>query len=115
MKYFLGFVSIAILSAMILVAWYNPSYNIALSLPFFKLTIYTTYFVYAALLSVCGFIAGVLFGGAFAIGQKEKISPIRRQLEKLTVQKDSNQSRVEVLEAKIKTLETALQKSLDDK
>ena len=49
------------------------------------------------------------------LNQKDKINPYKRQLEKLSVVKDSSQSRVEVLEAKIKTLEAALQKSIDNK
>ena len=62
-----------------------------------------------------GFLAGLLLGCAFMFNQKDKINPYKRQLEKLSVVKDSSQSRVEVLEAKIKTLEAALQKSIDNK
>ena len=70
--------------------------------------------VYILGILVTGFISGVLLGGAFVLNQKDKINPYKRQLEKLSVVKDSSQSRVEVLEAKIKTLEAALQKSLDN-
>lgn len=115
MNYILRILSIALLSAVVLVAWYNPSANIALSVPFINLKIFTNSFVYIVGILFAGYAAGLLMGAAIALHQKGKIAPYKRQLEKLSVEKDSNQSRVEVLEAKIKTLETALQQSLDNK
>lgn len=115
MKYVLGISSVILLLAVVLIAWNNPSASIALSIPFFKLTIFTNSFVYVLSVLFAGGLSGLLLGCAFAQNQKEKISPYKRQLEKLSVVKESNQSRVEVLEAKIKTLEAALQQSLNDK
>ena len=46
-------------------------------------------------------------------GMSKTIKAYKKQLEKMSVNNDSSSSRVEVLEAKIKTLETALQKALD--
>lgn len=114
MKYILGILSVVLLAAVVLMAWNNPSASIALSVPFIKLTIFTNSFVYIVGILIAGSVAGLLLGSAFTLNQKEKIAPYKRQLEKLSVVKDSNQSRVEVLEAKIKTLETALQQSLDN-
>lgn len=115
MKYFLGILSLILFAWVVLMAWNNPSAHIALSVPVIKLTIFTNSFIYVLGILVVGFVAGLLFGGAFAVNQKEKLAPYKRQLEKLSVMKDSNQSRVEVLEAKIKTLEVALQQSLENK
>ena len=115
MKYILGILSLLSVALISLMAWNNPSAHIALSVPLIKLTIFTNSFVYVIGIMVAGFCAGLLLGCAFALNQKEKINPYKRQLEKLSVVKDSNQSRVEVLEAKIKTLEIALQQSLDNK
>lgn len=115
MKYALGILSVILLAAVVLIAWANPSASIALSVPIFKLTIFTNSFVYVLGVLFAGALSGLLMGCAFAQNQKEKISPYKRQLEKLSVVKDSNQSRVEVLEAKIKTLETALEQSLNNK
>lgn len=115
MKYILAILALVGLAGMILMAWNNPACNIALSVPYLKLTIYTNYFVYASMLIICGFIAGMMFCGAFLLAQKEKIAPYKRQLEKMSVQNDSDTSRVAVLEAKVKTLEAALQKALDNK
>ncbi len=115
MKYLLAILSVLILVMTILMAWNNPSAHIALSVPIIKLTIFTNSFVYIAAILTVGFLAGLLLGCAFMLNQKDKINPYKRQLEKLSVVKDSSQSRVEVLEAKIKTLEAALQKSIDNK
>lgn len=115
MKYVLGFLSVVLMLCVVVMAWNNPSAHFALSVPFLHLTIFTNSFVYIVGILVLGFLSGLLFGGALAINQKEKIAPYKRQLEKMSVIKDSNQSKVEVLEAKIKTLETALQQTLENK
>ena len=115
MKYFLAILSILITGFVAITTWNNPSAHIALSVPFIKLTIFTNSFIYVLGILIVGIIAGLLLGGAFLLHQKEKINPYKRQLEKLSVVKDSSQSRVEVLEAKIKTLETALQQALNKK
>lgn len=115
MKYILGILSVVVLAVVVIMAWNNPSASIALSVPILKLTIFTNSFVYIIAILAAGVISGLLVGSAFVLNQKEKIVPYKRQLEKLSVVKESNQSRVEVLEAKIKTLETALQQSLDNK
>lgn len=115
MKYLLGILSILITGMTVFMAWNNPSAHIALSVPIIKLTIFTNSFIYVIGILAVGFIAGLLLGCAFLVNQKDKINPYKRQLEKLSVVKESSQSRVEVLEAKIKTLEAALQKSIDNK
>lgn len=115
MKYLLGIISAFMIGLTIFMAWNNPSAHIALSVPIIKLTIFTNSFVYIVGILAVGFLAGLLLGFAFVVNQKDKINPYKRQLEKLSVVKDSSQSRVEVLEAKIKTLEAALQKSIDNK
>lgn len=113
MKYVLGTLSVFLLFAVVIMAWNNPSAVIALSVPIIKLTIFTNSFVYVVGVLLLGCLSGLLFGISFVLGQKETISAYKRQLEKLSVVKETNQSRVEVLEAKIKTLEMALQQSLD--
>ena len=60
-----------------------------------------------------GILAGGFLGLYFAFVQKEKLKTYKRQLEKVSVISDADSSRVEVLEAKIKTLETALKQSLE--
>ncbi len=115
MKYVFGILSLIIVAFVAIIAWENPSANIALSVPFLKLTIFTNSFIYVLGVFVVGFIAGIFCGCAFVVYQKDKMEPYKRQLEKMTVIKESNQSKVEVLEAKIKTLEVALKQSLENK
>lgn len=115
MKYFLSFLSLLIAVCVFINAWNNPAANLALSVPFSNLTILTNSFVYVVAVFVVGIICGVFAGIAYAIGQREKLMPYKRQLEKVSVMKESNESRVQVLEAKIKTLETALQQAIENK
>ena len=73
-----------------------------------------------ALLAVI-FIIGEIFATFAAFGlskkystQKQKVSQ-NKYVEKISVDKESAELRVQVLEEKVKTLETALQKALDTK
>lgn len=115
MKYLLAVLSILILAVTVLMAMNNPSATIAISIPVIKLTIFTNSFIYIVAILAIGFLSGLFLGLALMLNQKSKINPYKRQLEKLSVVKESSDSRVEVLEAKIKTLEAALQKSIDNK
>ncbi len=115
MKYLLGLLSILLIVCAFINAWNNPMANIALSVPFTNLTILTNSFVYVVCVFVAGFIAGSLFGSVFLISQKEKLSPYKRQFEKMSVIKDSNEAKVQALEAKIKTLESALEQAIENK
>ena len=57
-----------------------------------------------------GIISGVFLCLAC---QKEKTAPYKRQLEILSVKNDSDSSKISTLEAKIKTLEKALDQALN--
>ena len=115
MKYLLAIISTLIITILVIIITSNSATPIALTIPVINLTIFTNSLIYIAGIMALSFGAGLLLGGAFIINQKNKINPYKRQLEKLSVVKDSSESRVEVLEAKIKTLEAALQKSLENK
>ena len=51
--------------------------------------------------------------GQFYLAQKEKLNAYKRELEKSSITNSSSSSRVEVLEAKIATLEKALDDALN--
>ena len=55
-----------------------------------------------------GIFAGISWIGQFYFVQKEKLNAYKRELEKTSITNSSSTSRVEVLEAKIATLEKAL-------
>ena len=59
-----------------------------------------------------GLIAGISWVGQFYFAQKEKLNAYKRELEKSSITNSSSTSRVEVLEAKIATLEKALDEAL---
>ena len=64
-------------------------------------------------------IAGI-FSGAGVVGlflgiQKDKVKAYKRELEKSSVSKEANASKVEVLEAKINTLEKAFTSVVDER
>lgn len=60
-----------------------------------------------------GFIAGVFLIGQLYWSEKAKINAYKRELEKSSVSNSSNSSKVQVLEAKIATLEKALDDALN--
>lgn len=71
------------------------------------------------LISVAVFFAGVLIGiiimSFFNVSLQKKLKEYKRKLEKTSVQSSEDNSKVSVLEAKIATLEKALQSALENK
>ncbi len=60
-----------------------------------------------------GFAIGMLFMSFFYIRSNKKLKEYKRKLEKTSVQSSEDSSKVDVLEAKIKVLEKALQSALE--
>ena len=81
-----------------------PEYNINCNLGLYTLIILAS-----------GIFFGACFLWQFYTVQKEKLNAYKRELEKSSVSNSSNSSRVEVLEAKITTLEKALDNALKNK
>lgn len=67
---------------------------------------------YTFLVLLAGMFAGIGWMGQFYFAQKEKLNAYKRELEKSSITNSSSKSRVEVLEAKIATLEKALDEAL---
>lgn len=61
-----------------------------------------------------GILAGVFFSKFYYMGKLVKLKAFERKFEKLSVQGESESSKVVNLEAKIKTLEIALEKALSN-
>lgn len=74
-----------------------------------KLSTYTLAILLAGMFSGCGILS--LFLGV----QKDKVKAYKRELEKTAISGEANASRVEVLEAKIKTLEKAFTSVADER
>lgn len=62
---------------------------------------------------VAGILSGIFWAASFYSSNQVKLKEYQRKLEKTSVQSSEDSSKVEVLEAKIKTLEKALQSALE--
>lgn len=74
-----------------------------------KISYYTLFVLFSGLFSGVGIMT------LFLNAQKDKIKIYKRELEKSSVIKESNVSKVDVLEAKIKTLEKAFSSVVDER
>ena len=61
-----------------------------------------------------GFIAGILIGLIHIVKLKNELRQAKRSYEKKSVGMDDSSLKIKTLENKIKTLETALKKSLEN-
>lgn len=68
---------------------------------------------YTFIVLLVGLFTGMSWVGQFYFAQKEKLNAYKRELEKSSITNSSSTSRVEVLEAKIATLEKALDDALN--
>ncbi|MBR6298814.1 MAG: hypothetical protein IKR34_06170 [Candidatus Gastranaerophilales bacterium] len=68
---------------------------------------------------ICYFMSGFCFAGilflVYSSKLKKEIRMLKRQYEKKSIGMDDSSLRVKTLENKIKTLETALKKQIDNK
>lgn len=68
---------------------------------------------YTFIVLIIGLFTGICWVGQFYLAQKEKLNAYKRELEKSSITNSSSTSKVEVLEAKIATLEKALNDALN--
>ena len=112
MKILLNIIWFLIVLSVIAICIINADITLHLSL--LKAGIYgINFFVFSVLVFLCGFLSGIICLGQFYIVQKEKLSAYKRELEKSSITNNSSVSKVEVLEAKIATLEKALDDALN--
>ena len=71
--------------------------------------------VYTLLVLVAGIFSGAGVVGLFLGVQKDKVKAYKRELEKTSVSGEANASKVDVLEAKIQTLEKAFSAVVDER
>lgn len=70
---------------------------------------------YTVLVLLAGLISGAGTVYLFLSAQKDKVKAYQRELEKTSISGMNNASKVEVLEAKIKTLEKAFNSVIDER
>ena len=112
----LGVIYIAIINApqMINIALLTKDMMIALGLQDVEIinqTINTSTYTLSVL--GVGVFVGVCLLGQLYLSEKNKLNAYKRELEKSSVTNSSNSSKVQVLEAKIATLEKALNDALN--
>lgn len=64
-------------------------------------------------MGIYGLVGGVLISLSKIFSLKDELKKFRRKTEKSTIESEENQDRVKDLEAKIKTLESALKDALN--
>ena len=123
MKKFLNIISYLVVLGVIYVAIANAAEVLNLHLWGFKGTAETlgipeytktmNLATYTFVVLAVGLFTGICWVGQFYLAQKEKLNAYKRELEKSSITNSSSTSRVEVLEAKIATLEKALDDALN--
>lgn len=103
------FLSFTFLIDVIYVALVNVNTQLVI-LPFY---ITVNFALYTVIVVILGVLIGAIWLGLFYFFEKGKLSVYKRELEKSSISDSSSKSRVEVLEAKIATLEKALQDALN--
>ena len=120
MKKLFFFFSIVIICAVVYIALINTTGTVNINL--LKGTSYSTDItkdVQLPLYTILVLLAG-LFSGAGVVSlflgiQQDKVKAYKRELEKTAISGESNASKVDVLEAKIKTLEKAFTAVVDER
>lgn len=120
MKKLFFFLSVVVICAVLYIALINinnsiflyvlhsSAYTAAMRMSI-KVTTFTIIVLSAGLFSGAGIVS--LFLGV----QQDKIKAYKRELEKTAISSDSNASKVDVLEAKVKTLEKAFTSVVDER
>ena len=92
---------------------YMAVVNIALQVMIEPFGINLNFALYTAIVLLIGILIGAIWLGLFYFSERRKIYAYKRELEKSSISDSSNKSKVEVLEAKIATLEKALNDALN--
>ena len=113
MKLFLKFLSILIIAAVLLIAEPNAQAEINLLL-FDGDALSINLFLLIFLIFGAGGLTGLFYACAFYLPVQKKMKEYQRKLEKTSINSTEESSKVAVLEAKIATLEKALQSALEN-
>lgn len=108
MKLLLKLVSLIVVAGVIYLSVLNNAVMVEVK-PFEPLG----FAVYTLAVLLAGIFVGAIWMGQFYFAQKGKLNSYKRELEKSSVSNSSNKSKVAVLEAKIATLEKALDDALN--
>lgn len=112
MRIIFNLVSAAIIFSVIFLASLN--FQKAFSFTFWGTNTFNLTLGYLMLIIlVAGIFSGVFWAGSFYLPHQKKLKEYKKKLEKTSVDSDSSESQVAVLEAKIEVLEKALKSALE--
>jgi septal ring factor EnvC (AmiA/AmiB activator) len=120
MKKLFFFLSLIVILSAVYIAVINTNGTININyLQGNKMSSDISFGINTAVYTLCILFAGIFSGAgvvALFLGiQKDKVKAYKRELEKSSVSKEANASKVDVLEAKIKTLEKAFTSVVDER
>lgn len=122
MKKLFFFLSIVVLCTVTYIILVNNGDECMMRLHLLKTSTYTAGLVtgvqisvYTVIILCAGLFSGAGIVSLFLGVQEDKVKAYKRELEKTAISSDSNASRVDVLEAKIKTLEKAFTSVVDER
>ena len=119
MRIFLNIVSTVIALYAVTLAYFNMPVTVSVSgfcpIQMRMMTLNVPFSSIVAAVFCMGFLSAVLWSFASSIPMNKKLKEYQRKLEKTSVTSDEESSKVAVLEAKIATLEKALESALKDK
>ena len=105
-------ISIIISASMAYFAYINLNHSTILMCPFQGQNIELSLFHLVAAVFVFSAVAGFSFANFIFSGKIESLLAYKRKCEKLSVQSDTDDTKLKALEAKIQTLEIALENAL---
>ena len=122
MKKLFFFLSIVVLCTVTYIILVNNGDECIMRLHLLKTSTYTAGLVtgvqisvYTVIILCAGLFSGAGIVSLFLGVQEDKVKAYKRELEKTAISSDSNASKVDVLEAKIKTLEKAFTSVVDER
>ncbi len=112
-KYFYLFICLITLLAIILLIILLPDINFKIYTPYLEKSLSFNLSQYSLLLFSLSYISALFFSMLYISKRNSLINSYEKRYEKMSVNKDESEHQINILENKIKTLETALKQALD--
>lgn len=112
MKFLSLMIAIAAIAGISYFIYLNLHNNAIVMCPFQHVNFEISIAHLAAIMFMGGAIAGVTFSAFNYAGRLDSLKAYKKKHEKMSVQSDSDETRIKALEEKIKTLEVALDNAL---
>lgn len=114
MKYlylFMLLISLCIASILLI---FVPDINFSITIPLMQANLKFNINQYSLIMLILGLFSGIFFAMFYITQRNCLLKSYQSKFERMSIEKDSDKSKVRVLENKIKTLEQALKRSMKD-